>query len=228
MDSDFFVDLCDTPDVTNNKISVENNSSYDFDKTTMETYRVMRELKLDPISHQKVPEELQFNFKHMWNPFTGEITEIDRYGPLCFNVLTLVTNFYYNRLRMLWTNGETIDGIKYEGYYGDGVGSGENLYIPNKGDNKHLYLFRLPIIDCYLSKNFNMSVITMGPKITNEDILTIQTMIDNYYEKNKKITKKIKCNLVKMKELYDIAISKSSTDKMTITAIEQLKKMKLY
>jgi len=121
-DDDCFINLSDNID---NTLNIKTNNHFDlynkFDKTTTETYRVMRELHLDPISHEKVPEELAFRFEYMWDPITGERTEKDPFGPLYFNCKNLLINFYYNRLRMLWVEGDNIDGIQYEGYYGDGL-----------------------------------------------------------------------------------------------------------
>ena len=87
-----------------------------FNKTTKEYYKIMRELHLDPITCDKVPDELAFRFEYMWDPITGERTEKDPNGALYFNVKNLIKNFYYNRLRMLWTDGDIINGIQYQGY----------------------------------------------------------------------------------------------------------------
>jgi len=191
-----------------NKLKQEYNK---FNKLTKETYRVMREMHIDPITHEKVPDELAFKFEYMWDPITGDRTEKDIYGSLYFNVLNLAKNFYYNRLRMLWIEGEIYNGIQYQGYYGDGVEAGEDLYVPSRGDSKHMHLFRLPIIDCYLPEKFSMSIITMGPKLTKLEIEEIQEKINNYYKKNIKQKKNL-INLVTIYNLYNKAINKS-TDK---------------
>lgn len=202
-----------------------------YEKLTRETYRTMRELKLDPITHEKVPEDLQFKFEYMWDPITGDRLGKDKYGPLYFNVINLAKNFYYNRLRLLWIEGEIENGIRYEGYYGDGVEAGQDLYINGRGDHKHMNLFRLPIIDCYLPEKFSMSIITMGPLLNNDEIKEIHDKIDLYYKKQKKPIKKLQFDLCYMKELYDIAIKKSSDKNNSINArnaVNKLKMMKLY
>ncbi len=89
-----------------------------------------------------------------------------------------------------------------------------------------MHLFRLPIIDCYLPKEFNYSVITMGPKLTDLEINLIQNIIDDYY-KNKKVAKKNKINLRKINELYTTSISKTSTEKEARTVVDILKNMKI-
>lgn len=220
-DDDCFVNL------SNNNIEpINKNINYDrFDNTTNETYRVMRELHIDPITHEKVPEHLAFKFEYMWDPITGERLEKDVNGPLYFNCINLYINFYYNRLRMLWIDGEIIDNIQYEGYYGDGLCSGEDLYVPSRGISKHLHLFRLPIIDCYLDKNFDLSVITMGPKLNDDEINLIHDKIEVNMKKNKKNKKNY--NLKKIRDLYNIAITKTSDYKDAQKAVDELKKIKL-
>jgi len=221
---------CELIDFNNVNMSHINNNVVDeynkYDKSTRETYRTMRELKLDPITHEKVPEDLQFKFEYMWDPITGERLGKDKYGPLYFNVINLSKNFYYNRLRLLWTEGEIENGIRYEGYYGDGVEAGQDLFINGRGDHKHMHLFRLPIIDCYLPEKFSMSIITMGPLLNNNEIKEIQDKIDSYYNKQKKPIKKIRFNLCHMKECYDFAIRKSTDQHNSVQArraVEQLK-----
>ena len=222
---------CELIEITENT-KVNTNDDYNkFEKLTRETYRVMRELKLDPITHQKVPEDLQFKFEYMWDPITGERLGKDKHGPLCFNVLSLAKNFYYNRLRLLWTEGEIENGIRYEGYYGDGVEAGVDLFINGRGNHKHMHLFRLPVIDCYLPEKFSMSIITMGPLLNDTEIKEIQDKIDVYYKKQKKPVKKLNFNLCYMKECYDFAIRKSSDKNNSSNArkaVETLKLMKMY
>jgi hypothetical protein len=193
-----------------------------YDKTTTETYRVMRAQHLDPITHEKVPSNLEFKFEYMWDPLTGEQLEKDPNGPFYFNCKDLVKNFHYNRLRMLWVEGEIINGIKYEGYYGDGIGASEDLIVPSRGVSKHMHLFRLPVIDCYLEKDFDYALITMGPKLTDEEIDSIQDTLDKYY-KNKK--RKSNINLRVIRDLYNKAINKSTSEKDARQAVDELKKI---
>jgi len=212
-------------------IKINKNDKYDkynkFDVTTSETYRVMRELHIDPITHEKVPDNLAFKFEYMWDPITGERTEKDPFGPLYFNCINLYINFYYNRLRMLWIDGDIVDNIQYEGYYGDALCSGDDLYIPSRGISKHLHLFRLPLIDCYLEKDFDLSVITMGPKLNDDEINLIHDKIDIYLKKSNNKNKKNKkiYDLKKIRDLYNIAISKETNYKDAQKAVDTLKKI---
>lgn len=217
-----------TRELTANEITsipiINHNIKYDFNKITTETYRVMRNLHIDPITHTKVPSNLDFIFEYMWDPITGDRLDKDPNGGFHFNVINLAMNFYYNRLRLLWIDGEIIDGIKYEGYYGDGLCSGEDLYVSSRGISKHMYLFRLPIIDCYLTKDFDYSIITMGPQLTDEEIDKIQNIIDDYYKGNNKKYNKI--NLRILRDLYKTAISKTESEINARKAVDKIKKMK--
>lgn len=226
MDLDFFVDLSyiNKKDNIINKKDEYNNK---FNKLTTDTYRVMRELHIDPITHEKVSDELAFKFEYMWDPITGERLEKDIYGPLYFNIFSLAKNFYYNRYRLLWNPSETIKGITYDGYYGDGLLAGEELFIQSRGIHKHIHPFRLPIIDCYLEKDFNMSIITMGPLLNNDEIKEIQDKIDKFIN-NKKYVEKNNINILLIKELYDIAINKNNDYSTAKSAVDKLVKLNMY
>ena len=213
-------------DNINIKINIKTNKYDKYDKSTNETYRVMRELHIDPITHEKVPSNLEFKFGYMWDPITGERLEKDQNGPFYFNCKDLVKNFYYNRLRMLWIDGDIVNGIKYEGYYGDGIKAGQDLIVPSRGISKHMHLFRLPVIDCYLEKDFDFAVITMGPLLNDEEIDSIQDTLDKFY-KSKKSLKKTKVNLRVMHDLYNKAIDKTTSETDARKAVDELKKMKL-
>jgi hypothetical protein len=202
------------------KINKEERIIDDYDKydeTTTEHYKTMRELHLDPTTHKRVEEKYSFEYKYKWDPCSGERKEIDNHGSLYFDVHTLAYNFYINRLRMFWTEGTIIDGIKYEGYYGDGIGAGEDLNIIGRGNHTNQYLFRLPVIDCYLEKDFNLSIITMGSKLTRNEIIEI----------NSKMNNKI-CNLdlISLYDDYQTIIKKDGNYKNQCRLVDKLKKLK--
>jgi len=226
MDFDCLLDLSalsKKDDISNNKKNKDNYNK--FNKLTTETYRVMRELHIDPITHDKVPEELAFKFEYMWDPITGERLEKDIYGPLYFNVLSLAKNIYYNRYRLLWNPPEIVNYITYGGYYGDGLLAGDDLYIQSRGIHKHMHPFRLPIIDCYLEKDFNMSIITMGPLLYDDEIKEIQDKINKYYSNKKYNVKHNNINLILIKKLYDRAINKNNNYHDACNAVDELKNM---
>jgi hypothetical protein len=147
-----------------------------------------------------------FTYANMWDPYTGEITGTDPYGSLYFHPDELIHYFYIKRLEGLWHEPVDEKAGYYAGYYGEMVGS--NLHIEGRGSYAELYLFRLPIVDCYLQNGHDFSIITMGPKLTDDDLKKIDDIASLYYKHDyvKKYKEK-RPSLVKMKQLYDQAIS---------------------
>jgi len=180
--------------IDNNEKSNKNIDEYDT--TTTEIYRIMRLYKVDPIMNEEIPKDLIFDFKYKWNPITGERETIDEYGALCFNALNLYEYYYKNRYNELWIPPSE----QYNGYYGDLLGCGTEMKINGKYCPEK-YLYRLPIIDCYLKKSHNYSIITFGPKLTDEEIIQIDNLISKYING--------KPNLQTLKKYYDNAINKS-------------------
>jgi hypothetical protein len=184
----------------------------DYDRKTMVYYKTMRMRRADVISQDDLSDEqLGFPFQWQWNPYSGEriidrstgLPIKDPYGPLMFDVHHLIRYFYLKRLENLYVS----NGPEYEGYYGDGVGASENFEIKSRGAFPEWYLFRIPIMDCYLTNDHNNSFPTMGCKLTDEEINEI-------YQKAKKFTHRYTTiyrhnlpNLVEMKRQYDIAIN---------------------
>jgi hypothetical protein len=78
------------------------------------------------------------------------------------------------------------------------LGCGKEMII-NQRPCPEKYLYRLPIIDCYLKKTHNHSVITMGPILTNEEIDKIDLLTTEY--------RKGRPTLKILKEYYDEAIN---------------------
>jgi hypothetical protein len=188
----------------NDKLNQDNdklnrNNYKEFDKTTTESYRIKRLFKIDPITDTEIPEQLSFNFIHTWNPYNGLRGEPDIIGPLCFNAINLYDYFYSNRFKGLWNPPEG----QFQGYYGDLVGTGKNINIKSRGSNPERYLYRLPIIDCYLSTNHNYSIITMGPELTDNEISQIDSIILKSHPKK---TNSKFASLTMLKYYYDRAI----------------------
>lgn len=180
-----------------------------YDKTTIIDYKTLRIKKEDPIIYERISDDVAFKFPYMWDAYTGNrLDELDPYGPLYFHPINLLQYFYNSRLRSLWI-APSEDG--YVGYYGDGVGQGENFEILGRGNYPERYVFRLPILDCYLKKNHNNSIITMGPKLTDREICALDRLIVKYWSHHKlyeSIYKKIG-SLYKLKCYYDVAIAKT-------------------
>ena len=167
-----------------------------YDNITTNTYRMLRQLRYDPFDHTEVMAGSAFEFPWMWDPYTGERKDADPFGPLCFNCTNLTRFFNSKKLDGLWNAPKDETGGYYSGYYDCMLGSGPNICIKSRGTFPEKYLFRLPVIDCYLTDDHNMSVPTMGPVLTDDDIAEI----------DKKNTNK-KIDLVKIKKYYDMAIS---------------------
>ena len=205
MDYDFdYVNFTDTKTDTN--ITISDDYDY-YNETTTEQYRAMRLYKIDPIMNEPIPNHLIFEFKYKWDSITGHRKETDNLGPLCFNAWNLYQYYYSNRFNGLWYPPVQ----QFQGYYGDLINCGKDMFI-NGRPCPEKYLYRLPIIDCYLKKSHNYSIITMGPILTDEEIDFIDIAISNY--------RMDKPTLKTLKEYYDQAINNSPD-------ISELKKLKL-
>lgn len=214
MDDDLFVDFEETQPVIEKKNNiVKYNDNYDDYTTNL--YFVMREKKYNVISHDAFDCNTDhiFKYKYMWDPYTGEKKEEDPIGPLCFHPDDLIYFFYTRRKKLLWIESKDIvEGINegvYEGYYGDGLGSGDNINIIGRGEYPELYLFRLPIDDCYLPPDSDKSIITMGPKLSDEEIKLIEELAECHQTNYQYFYGKKRPSLTLMKKLYDTAISKN-------------------
>jgi hypothetical protein len=174
--------------------SNDHDDSNDYDETTTEQYRTLRLYKFDPIMNEPIPRDLMFEFKYKWDPFTGQRKAIDKMGSLYFNAWNLYQYYYSNRSNGLWCPPVQ----QFQGYYGDLLGCGKDMMI-NARPCPEKYLYKLPIIDCYLKKSHNHSIITMGPTLTNEEI-DILDVLTCTHRKNKP-------SLKILKEYYDQALN---------------------
>jgi len=232
--------------IESNKTNIESNKSIkpipiEYDKTTNETYRVKRLFKIDPITDQEVPDNLAFKFIFSWNPCTGVRGTPDIIGPLYFNVINLYDYYYLNRYNGLWNQPQE----QFQGYYGDYVGTGKNIKITSRGYNPEKYLFRLPIIDCYLLNNHNYSVITMGPELTDDEIsqcdkIIIQshpkkslsnfaslTLLKYYYDRALDVSPDPNCDEIKeLKQKYPSLSQREINEKYNRYWVDKLVKLK--
>jgi hypothetical protein len=179
----------------------------DYDDRTLEYYRVIRQSKMDPFLQEELTDETAFVFPYKWDPLTGERGDIDPIGALYFDPDYLIKYFHINRMNHLWVQPSDESGGYYEGYFADGVGCGEQFFIPGRGHHPEWYLFRLPINDCYITKGQSKQYITMGPKLTDNDIKEIYEKANrrpNHYQES---FGRNRPNLLNMKKYYDQAIS---------------------
>lgn len=194
------------------------DSDYD-DRTTL-YYKTLRERKMDPIMCIELQEDKAFKFYNKWDPYTGERKEIDPDGPLYFHPHYLIHYFYINRLNDLWI--EPSDG--FDGSYDIAVGAGEDILIQGRGIFPEKYLFRLPIIDCYLPKNHDSSVITFGPKLLYNEISLINELGKLYGDDYYQTFGYERPDLCDIKTYYDLAIE-NNNDCDNIVAVEMLKQL---
>ena len=206
---------------------LQNDENSNIELDTKKKYLGLRKSKCDPIGMYQVDCKNAFIYPYKWDPYTGKILDLDSDGPLYFDPDLLIKTFYTNRLNNLWVNpSEDLNGY-YEGYYDDGLGIGESFTIPGRGTFNEWYLFRLPIVDCYLSENHNLQMITMGPKLSSKEIEKIDKLANIKPNNYKSIFGQYRPSLMEIKKLYDIAIS-DKTEDITINkkAVKQLINMK--
>lgn len=224
-DSNYSFDTIDFNSMIMNKVNENTEMKFDneitnfdtkYDNTTNESYRIKRLFKIDPFTDKKISSNLIFEFINIWNPYTGLREGLDPIGPLCFDAINLYDYYYTNRYKGLWY--PPVD--QFQGYYGNLLGAGKSVKIKSRGTNPEKYLFRLPIIDCYLKPNHNYSVITMGPELTDQEISQIDMIVLKYHPK--KSIENFAC-LTQIKYYYDNALN-SSPDSNSDEIIEMKKK----
>ncbi len=138
----------------------------------------------------------------------------------------MIKHFHNKRLNKLWNNPIDENGGFYQGYYDDGVGAGEEFFVKGRGYHPEWYLFRLPIIDCYLTKNHNKQIITFGPKLTDEEINEIDRLASLRPTSYGTLFGHHRPSLSEMKRLYDIAISK--TPRCDVDGMSSEEKIMMY
>ena len=208
------------------KYITSNGNKIIYDNQTMQYYRVLRARKMDPLFNQELNDTNGFKYKYQWDPYTGEIliknlrhgslekesvlAVEDPYGPLYFHPDNLIKYYHTNRLRNLWEDGSDEANGYFEGRYDDLVGIGEEFHIQSRGNFPERYLFRLPITDCYLTKDHEEKFITLGPKLTDEDAKEIDRLAALWGDSYRQQYGKHRPSLVIMKKLYDTAINGES------------------
>lgn len=185
---------------------LENGYPIQYDKQTTGYYCAIRKTKVDPILEVDVDEKFAFKFKYQWDPYTGVRTIVDPHGPLYFDPDSIIRYFYSVRLNNLWNPpvGE------YEGYYGDAVGNGPDFHIKGRGTFPDYNIFRLPIIDCYLTNDHNKQFVTLGPILTEDEIKEIASLANKKdsirgTDSYRVCFQKSRPDLLLMKKLWDIA-----------------------
>ena len=170
----------------------------------------MRKMKTCPICDETVSSNA-FKIPKMWDAITGEfLKNNDPYGPLHFHPICLVECFYCNRMNGLLENelDEGIAGGYYEAVPGDGLGAGEDMEI-SRGSYPELFLWRLPINDCYLEVGLSRSIPIKGPKLNRSDIIKLGQLINKLSKDEWSTSFTILPNIINIYDAYMEAINKN-------------------
>jgi hypothetical protein len=203
------------PDIHKTK----NNTDYDlnYDNLTHTRYKVMRKMKTCPVCDDPVDTN-PFVVPNMWDSITGEfIEQKDPYGPLYFHPVCLIECFYHNRMNCLLSSelDEGAAGGYYEAVPGDGLGAGEDMET-SRGDYPELFLWRLPINDCYLEVGLSRSIPLKGPKLVRSDIVELKNIVKKLSKKDWADRFVVVPDILLMYDIYMEAISKNpNTSKIT-------------
>jgi len=157
-------------------IKYENN----YNNST-KNYCTYRKLNIDPLSLEVMDVKYPvFKIYKMWDPYTGEFKDNDPFGPLCFDPINLTIYFWTNRYNHLLKDSNGIDDISTD----DGLGAGVDFKISSKGQYPERYLWRIPIVDCYIEKTnsakeeaFLSSIPKIGPKLQRNDIVELYNLV---------------------------------------------------
>lgn len=187
----------------------KNDEIYNFcyDDRTVQYYRALRLSHVDPILDIEVPDKYAFKFPYKWDPYTGERIDKDQYGSLYFDPDSLIKHFWSKRLENLWYGQSDDNNGYFEGYYGDAIGNGPLFNIKGRGAFPQWDIFRLPIIDCYLTKDNSEQNITFGPRLTDEEINEIYNISKKKGNSYYKLFNQNRPDILKIKYLWDIATS---------------------
>jgi hypothetical protein len=179
-----------------------------FNFETTSRYKAYRIKMQDPITCENLTDNNAFKFKYVWDCLTGERIGVDPYGPLYISPVSILRSYYHNVLKGMWI--EFDDCVPM---YGENLGTGDNFYIPGKGVQPEKYLFRLPIQDCYVYKEQDNSIHTMGPKLTDEELQEVDNLICKYWYDDPFIEDMPESALstLRLKKYYDVAICAKPT-----------------
>ena len=175
--SSLFIFSEDTTDTNVQKSKKDHYLNYDH--LTTGRYKAMRLMKTCPICDEVV-DSAPYLVPTMWDSITGEfIDQDDPHGPLYFHPVCLIECFYHNRMNCLLSNelDEGAHGGYYEAVPGDALGAGEDMET-SRGNYPELFLWRIPINDCYLENGLSRSVPLKGPKLARDDIVKLKKIAD--------------------------------------------------
>lgn len=182
----------------------------EYDDLTNGRYKAMRRMKTCPICDEQVNSHA-FKVPKIWDSITGEFTsEDDPYGPIYFHPICLIECFYCNRMNGL-LEGETDEGATggyYEAVPGDGLGAGEEMNT-SRGSYPELFLWRVPINDCYLEPGLPRSIPLKGPKLNRSDIVKLNELANKIAPSEWSGRFKKLPNIINIYDTYMEAINKN-------------------
>jgi hypothetical protein len=230
MNDDDLIDFSSVDDNQTNDQTVKyykDNKLIQYNSSTMEFYRVLREKKMDTfMQSEDFKSECAFKFPYQWDPYTGERRELDPFGSLYFFPDDLIHLFYINRLNGLWTEPKDTANGYFQGMYGDALGAGTDINIIGRGHYPELYLFRLPIPDCYLTDDHNISFITMGPVLTRDELIEIDRLAETHYRNNYALTYgRVRPSLLTMFTQYELALNPRADPECMISSHDKAKEL---
>ena len=182
-----------------------------FDDET-QRYREFRNNHQDPVTYQEMKNKKSFKFKYVWDCYTGERIGVDPYGPLYLSPVTILRTILSKILLGLWTE---IEGCMP--MYGENIGVSKKFNNTSRGPQPEKYVFRIPIQDCYLHRGSDKrgkSVHTLGPELTDDELLEINNLIGKYWSDDPYIADlpKSALKILELRKLYDVAIDPKPTN----------------
>jgi len=221
--SALFVFSGDTTDtnVQKNKEDYELN----YDDLTTGRYKAMRLMKTCPIC-EDVVESTPYLVPNIWDSITGEfLDQHDPHGPLYFHAVCLIECFYHNRMNCLLSNelDEGAHGGYYEAVPGDALGAGEDMETC-RGNYPELFLWRIPINDCYLESGLSRSVPIKGPKLTRDNIIKLKKIASKLPPREWSDRFIVLPDILQIYDTYMEAISKHPDTSKTMCKVSDDKK----
>ena len=178
----FIIDtsVMDTITLPTKSANKEIKYAINYDENTKK-YCIYRKLNIDPLSLEVMDSSYPvFKIYKIWDAYNGEFKENDPFGPLCFDPINLAIYFWTNRYVHLLKDSDDVNNISTD----DGLGAGVNFIVNGKGQYPERYLWRIPVVDCYIEKTnsvkenaFLSSIPKMGPILLRKDIIELDCLV---------------------------------------------------
>ena len=196
------------------KLTLKNNVINDI-------YHDYHKNHIDPLSKFELKKYSKniYSYKYCWDPLNGNILGTDPRGPLYFDADFLIHYFYINRLNHLWNQSND----NYTSSFGDGLGNGPDFYIPGRGYSFNWYLFRLPLYNAYCDFKKIGQQTTLTPELSKDEIIKIYNIACKKKNNYKKLFNRERPDLIKMYELYNMAILKPDYNNSVLIDKELIK-----